>query len=284
MIRLWWIARMFIGWLFTLVMSALACVPLLIGKPVWGWLVMLKPWAQGALAIGNIRLAIEGGEHLAGPAVFVSNHQSLAEGVFMPAILPTRTRFVAKKELGRIPFFGWMLAFAGGVMVDRKKPRAAIEAIREAVRSLPKGWSVVVFPEGTRTVDGRLGPFKKGAFHIALETRLPMVPMAMEGAHALIPKGSYLARGGTVYVTVGKPIPTTDWRLETLDQHMDEVWNAVAQCLKRSRQRYALETGRPLREGSAQGDARHGESAMSTHAHAEPRRTNKQQRSSAEAQ
>src|SRR5690349_743155 len=127
--RTWLALRLLVGWIYTLGMSCLACLSLLVGRPVWGWLTLLKPWARGTLALLGVRVSVQGTENLRGPAIFVSNHQSIIDIIFMPAILPTKVRFVAKKELARVPFWGWIFAAAGGVMIDRKNPKAAIECI-----------------------------------------------------------------------------------------------------------------------------------------------------------
>lgn len=238
MFRLWLLLRLLVGWVFTLAMAALACVPMLVGKPVWGWKLCMKPWARGAMALMGIRLNIEGAEWLRGPALFIGNHQSLIDVVFVPAIVPTTVRMVAKKELRKVPFWGWILSAGGGIMIDRKNPESAIKSIRDGVRALPKGWSIAIFPEGTRSHDGRLKTFKKGAFHIAIESGLPVVPFAIEGAYDMVPKHAVLIRPGTIQITVGEPIDTSGWRTETIDQHVAEGFRAVAKCLARSRERH----------------------------------------------
>jgi 1-acyl-sn-glycerol-3-phosphate acyltransferase len=241
--RLWLIVRLLVGWMYTMLFSIGASSFATFGQGVLGWLVFLKPWARGSLFIMGTKAQIVGAEHLRGPAVFVSNHQSLIDVVFVPALLPKTTSFVVKKELLRVPFWGWALS-STAIMIDRNNPSQAIASIREGLRRLRKGWSVVVFPEGTRSTDGRLQRFKKGAFHIAIETRLPVVPIAMEGAYDIVPKHHTLPRPGTIHVTVGKPIDTSRWTNETIDVHMREVWLAMNECLRESQQRRDLEMGK----------------------------------------
>ncbi len=247
--RAWLTLRLVLGWVYTLSCSAVASLSLLLGKPVWGWKLCLKPWARGTLRLVGVRLDLEGAEHLQKPAIYICNHQSAIDVVFVPALLPTTTRFVAKKELLRIPFWGWMLGSAGGIMIDRKNARGAVAAIREGIKALPAGWSVVVFPEGTRSEDGRLKPFKKGAFHMAIESGLPIVPVAFEGAVDVMPKHTLLVRPGTVFVTAGAPLDTSQWKTETIDDHIREAFRAMAHALARSRQRLVADrrqSGRPV--------------------------------------
>jgi 1-acyl-sn-glycerol-3-phosphate acyltransferase len=241
--RLGLIGRLLVGWLYTLLFSAGACVGLLVG-PVWSWLTFMKPWAKGSLRIMGVRTELVGADNLKGPAVFISNHQSLIDVVFVPAVLPPTTKFVAKKELLWVPLWGWAFSKAGGIMIDRKNPQAAIHSIRDGLKRLPPGWSVVVFPEGTRTRNGDLQTFKKGAFHIAIETGLPIVPIAMEGAFDVVPRHQVLLRPGTIHVTVGAPIDTRGWRTETIAEHMRQAWLAMNDCLAESRRRRDLAMGK----------------------------------------
>lgn len=231
---MWTFLRFVVAWTYTLVMSAAAYIFMVILGPKRGWLLICRRWARGALWLVGVKVKIEGVENLAGPAVFVSNHRSLIDVVVLPAILPATMRWVAKRELQKIPVWGWAFARGGAVLIDRGNPRTAMLGIREALKTLPAGWSMVLFPEGTRSADSKLKRFKKGAFHIALETRLPMVPIGMDGVDEIIHKGDWLVRGGEVRVTVGKPIPTTHWSHETLDQHITQVREAVQECIDRS--------------------------------------------------
>jgi 1-acyl-sn-glycerol-3-phosphate acyltransferase len=226
--------RFLAAWIFTLFISVTACVLTVTIGPSRMWTTICKPWARGSLWLLGVKLNVEGLDNLKGPALFIANHQSLIDVVFMPALLPRTVRFVAKKELLLIPFWGWAFAAGGAVLVDRKNPRAAISNIRAGLKRLPKGWSLVVFPEGTRTKDGSIRPFKKGAFHMAVETGLPIVPVGMDGARDIVPPDGWLVRGGEVRVVVGKPIDTTGWSNGTLEQHMAEGREAVQACVDRA--------------------------------------------------
>jgi len=119
-------------------------------------------------------------------------------------------RFIAKKQLGQIPLFGWAMAAGRFIFIDRKNPIAARKSIDRAAARIRDGSSVAIFPEGTRSRDGLLGPFKKGGFHLAQQAGVPVVPIAIQGAGQVMPPGSVLVRPGPVTVTVGAPIETKD--------------------------------------------------------------------------
>jgi putative phosphoserine phosphatase/1-acylglycerol-3-phosphate O-acyltransferase len=193
---------------------------------------MAPRFGRWLCAVAGIRLVVEGQEHLARPAVIVANHQSALEAIIIPAVLPPKVRYVGKKEVARVPLFGWVLRATGQILIDRSDPEAAIASIEASLASMPKGLSVFIFPEGTRSPDGTLGPFKKGAFHIAMRLGVPMVPMAIEGAQFLLPKKALLPRPGTVTVKILPPVDTSAWSPATLDQHVAEVRGAMARQLE----------------------------------------------------
>lgn len=223
--------------LFTLLCSIAALAIALAGQPRRAWLFARQRWGRGTLRLIGVQVDVHGAEHLAGPAVFVSNHASVLDIVVLPAILPRETTLVAKKEIGHIPIFGWAFRRSGGITVDRKNAVAAMASIAAGVKHLPPGWSVAVFPEGTRSRDGHLQPFKKGAFHVAMHAHLPVVPIGIDGGVALMPKGTWVPRAGRMAVTVGAPISTQDWQRETLNEHVGHVRDAVSRCLDASRAR-----------------------------------------------
>jgi 1-acyl-sn-glycerol-3-phosphate acyltransferase len=228
--------RFLLAWVYTLLVAGTCCLFLFV--PRWAWLTFCRPWARGSLWIVGVNLEVDRKDRLRGPAVFISNHQSLIDVVFMPAILPRTIKFVAKKELRRIPLWGWAFAAGGGLMIDRSDPRGAIAAIRDGLQRVPPDWSVAVFPEGTRSRDGSLGRFKKGAFHIAMQRGLPIVPVGMWGARDVVPKGAWMLRAATVYVTVGQPMVTDDWSLATIEEHAALGRRRVEEAVELSRQRW----------------------------------------------
>ncbi len=212
--------------------AIVAC--LFLFNPRWMWLRFPRPWSHNTLKLAGITLDIEGMEHLHGPAVFVSNHQSTIDVVFLPGLLPHTVMFLAKKELLRVPFWGWAFGRSGAILIDRRDPQGAIHSIQNGLKRLPAGWSVAVFPEGTRSPDGKLQSFKKGAFHIARETGLPIVPIGLMGAREVMPKYSLLLQPGTIYVTAGAPMAITATDGVELEQQMRQVHEQVQRLIDRS--------------------------------------------------
>ena len=143
------------------------------------------------------------------PYVFMSNHRSHFDVLAAIAALPEfQLRWVAKKELTRVPIFGWALRHTGHVIIDRSDTAQAVASLRAAEARMRDGISVIIFPEGTRSPDGAsLLPFKKGGFMLALETGVPIVPLAISGSERVLPKSSWWIRSGTIDVAVGAPIP-----------------------------------------------------------------------------
>lgn len=225
------LVRFFLAWTFTLLLAAVACLAVLVLGPTRMWTTFCHLWSRGTLWLVGVRLHVQGREHLAAPAVFIVNHESLIDVVFMPAILPNTVRFVAKKSIMYIPIFGWAFAAGGAVLIDRRRPREALESMRRGVAGLPPGWSIIVFPEGTRPRAAGLGRFKKGAFLLAIESGLPIVPIGVVGARSISPPAGWLVRGGDVWVSIGAPISTQDWHLTSLPTHVAVGRAAVATCI-----------------------------------------------------
>src|SRR5690606_31303222 len=123
-------------------------------------------------------------------------------------------RFVAKKELVRVPIFGWCLVTTGQIIIDRGNRERAVRSLRRAAERIRGGASVIVFPEGTRSPSGSLRPFKSGPFHLALEAQVPIVPVTVSGSQRITPKGRLVVHPGTVKITYGPPIPTRGLGLE----------------------------------------------------------------------
>jgi len=192
-------------------------------------------FADTASALIGLELDVKGEEHLWShrPAVFVFNHQSKADVVIMARLLRRDIAGIGKQEIkSETPILGKVLEFGGVVFIDRKDGKSAIESIAPLVDAMRnEGKSVVLAPEGTRTVSPRLAPFKKGAFHIAMQAGVPMIPIVIRNAGDVAPKGDFVYRPGTVEVEVLPPVDTSTWTRETLDQHVAEVRNMFARSL-----------------------------------------------------
>jgi 1-acyl-sn-glycerol-3-phosphate acyltransferase len=170
-----------------------------------------RKWSRRLLAITGIEVRTMGLDRVAGlgPCVYVVNHLSFVDVWALLVALPGSLRFVGKRELFRIPIFGTALRVSGQIPIDRHDHRAAVASFDTAGRLLRAGHSAIVFPEGTRSRDGSLQPFKKGAFVLAIATQHPVVPVVVVGTFGIMPRGGIVPRAGRVEVRIGAPIATT---------------------------------------------------------------------------
>jgi len=167
-----------------------------------------KSWTDSLLRGGGVKVEVEGLENLVEPAVLICNHVSWYDVFALMSCLPLDVRFVGKKEIVKIPFFGPAWLASGHIPIDRSDRRAAIRSLERAGDILRKdGGVIIMFPEGTRSADGELRPFKKGAFMLALQLGVPIVPAAVVGSRSIMKKGSPLVRPGTMTLRIGEPIP-----------------------------------------------------------------------------
>jgi putative phosphoserine phosphatase/1-acylglycerol-3-phosphate O-acyltransferase len=183
-------------------------------------------WGQLGPALGDIRFDVQGAEHLWShrPAVFLFNHQSSFMDLLISFRLLERDfTIVAKKEIAQLPVIGQLFGLADVAFVDRSNRAKAIEALKPVVQKLRSGISVAVSPEGTRSLTPTVGPFKKGAFRLAMEAGVPIVPVVVRNAGELMWRDSQIARSGRIDVVVHPPIPTCDWTSEELEKRIDEV-------------------------------------------------------------
>jgi 1-acyl-sn-glycerol-3-phosphate acyltransferase len=167
-----------------------------------------KFWAKLHLQASGVKVLVTGLENLASPPYIVMcNHQSALDIFSLLVALPLQFKWVAKRELFFIPFVGWAMKRAGYISLDRKHPREALKAIDNAARKIQGGVNILIFPEGTRSEDGSLLPFKQGVFSLALRARVPIVPVGIYGSSRLQPKGSFIPqKKGVIYIGIGKPI------------------------------------------------------------------------------
>ncbi len=181
-----------------------------------GLFLARRVWAPGILRSVFTRLGALGIENLdpSVPCFFAANHQSWIDIPALFAALPVPVLFVAKRELGRVPFLGWFMKGMGMVLIDRDDRKDAVRSVEAAAGRLRQGWSLLTFPEGTRATDGRVQRFKTAAFAAAIAAGAPVVPVALEGADRVLPRGSLKGRPGRVLVAIGEPIPTAGLRRE----------------------------------------------------------------------
>jgi 1-acyl-sn-glycerol-3-phosphate acyltransferase len=169
-----------------------------------------RAWSRFILWLFGIRIRVQGVEHIEGGKhyIYVSNHASMFDIPTVVVGIPDDIRFVLKKELTRVPIWGWALKYGYYISIDRGRARDAAKSLEEAVERMRTGASVILFAEGTRTRDGKLQPFKRGAFSLAARSRVPIVPVAINNTFGILPKGSTRVRPADITLVLGEPIPT----------------------------------------------------------------------------
>lgn len=192
-----------------------------------------RVWGRSILAFSGVRVRVLGRERIDSTAgfIFMANHQSNYDIPVLLGHLPVPFRWLAKAELFRIPIFGRAMRGAGYIPIERSNRQAAIETLRQAAGIVRQGGSVVIFPEGTRSMDGTLKPFKKGGFIMAIEAGAAIVPVALRGTFDIMPKRRLLIRPRDVTLLIGAPIATTGYSLHTKEVLMDAVRNALQRQL-----------------------------------------------------
>jgi len=196
-----------------------------------------RRWSRAIIRAARVRVEMEGTENLQGgrAQILVSNHQSWFDVWVLAGYLPVDYRFVAKQELTRIPFFGPAWQACGHIAIDRGDRTSAIESLEAAGRQVEsEGSTMIVFPEGTRSADGILQPFKRGAFALALRSGLPIVPSAILGSGAVMPKGSFRIRSGTICVRFAEPVSVEGWTYSDRVELTSTVRGAVARLMEES--------------------------------------------------
>lgn len=192
-------------------------------------------WTWVLLRLGGVSLRVRGLENIeiGRQYVFMVNHQSNVDiPVLIQSLLQFQLRWIAKKELLRVPLFGWAMWATKHIIVDRSDPHAALKSLQLAKKRLAAGISIVVFPEGTRSRDGRLLPFKKGGFLLAATTHTQIVPVTIVGSAGLLPAGAWKLRPGIVEVFVDGAIATEDYRVGNLKALSDRVRQVIAARLE----------------------------------------------------
>ncbi len=181
--------------------------------------------SDAMLAMTGIEVEVQGEPHLWAhrPSVFLFNHQSSADAYVILSLLRHGITAVAKQELARAPLVGHILRALDFAFVDRSNGGSAVEMMQPVVDRLRRGLSVVIAPEGTRSPTPKLGRFKKGAFHVAMQAGAPIVPLVIRNTYEVMPRNSLLLRAGKVQVCVLPPIDVTPWRLQDIDRHVADV-------------------------------------------------------------
>ena len=215
LLRLVWGLHNALGFLFTLVWTAgwisLSLLVLLLTRRRDIALRMAaRCWAPALLAGTAARLVVEGADDIdwSRPRLLVSNHQSIIDICALFRAVPVPLHFLLKQEMTKVPFVGWYARACGMLFIERDNPRAGPRLRREAAALLREGHTLCLFPEGTRSRTGVVAPFKGGAFQSAIDAGVEVLPVAIEGAGAVLPPDGFRARPGVITVRFGTPIPT----------------------------------------------------------------------------
>lgn len=200
---------------------------------VYAWHARL--WARLSLAMNGINITLAGVEHLPnGPVIFMSNHQSNFDILALLTALPRQLHWIAKKELFDIPVFGPSMRRGGYIPLDRGNGRKALQSMDEAAATINQGKSVVLFPEGTRTEDGSLLPFKRGGFILARKADVPVVPVTINGSRKINPANQIRLYSGDIRITLHPPVVISSElrRNEAENRMMENVRERIESALE----------------------------------------------------
>jgi 1-acyl-sn-glycerol-3-phosphate acyltransferase len=192
---------------------------------------LARGWAHTVLFICGVKVQTVGLENvrLDRSYVYVSNHASMFDIPAIVAGIPGQIRIVYKKELEVIPIFGWGLKWGSYIGIDRGKGTDAVRSLEEAAEKIRNGASVLLYAEGTRTLDGKLQPFKRGAFNLAVKAGVPVVPLTVNGSFNILRKHSIAIHPGNITLVLGRPISINGGRGKEVEMKlMDDVHNAIA--------------------------------------------------------
>jgi 1-acyl-sn-glycerol-3-phosphate acyltransferase len=188
-------------------------------------------WGRSILFVSRVHVDVHGLENIpsGSSCILMANHQSNFDIPVLLGCLPVQFRWLAKEELFRIPIFGRGMRGCGYISIDRSNRKLAFASLREAARKIREGVSVLIFPEGTRSSDGKIRPFKKGGFVLSVDAAVPIVPIVIFGTRAIMPKGRLLIQSQDVRMDILPPIATSDYTRKTKDDLMEKVRSTICE-------------------------------------------------------
>ena len=195
--------------------------------------LVARLWGKIQLRTTGTRIRIQGLEHIEPEKsyILVSNHQSTFDIFALLGYLPIQFRWTAKAELFRTPFMGWAMSRIGYIPIERSSPKKAYRSMLRAAEVVRKGTSVIIFPEGTRSPDGNLQPFKKGVFLIALKSQAPILPITIQGTSRIMRKGDWRIYPGQVRIQIDPPIETAGSPAQKEEQLSQRVRSTLVKNL-----------------------------------------------------
>jgi 1-acyl-sn-glycerol-3-phosphate acyltransferase len=193
--------------------------------------LIARIWARSILMASRVHVRVDGLSNIEPDKsyIYMANHQSNFDIPVLLGYLPVQFRWLAKAELFKIPMFGRAMLAAGYVKIDRFNQQSAFESISEAAQKMKNGVSVMIFPEGTRSKDGRIRPFKKGGFVMAVDSGVPIVPVIIRGTWPIMAKSSLRINRGDVEMEIAGPIDTIGYTRETKEELMEKVRTVICQ-------------------------------------------------------
>ncbi len=196
-----------------------------------------RVWARGILFVSRIKVTTKGFANIdpSGFYICMSNHLSNFDIPILLAFLPIQFRWLIKKELYKIPLFGFTLKRAGYIRIDRANRHSAIRSIKEAAAIIRNGVSIMIFPEGTRSKGGDLQSFKKGGFVLAVESGVPILPIVIHGTYGIMPKKQIRIIPGNVILEVCPPVEVSDYTMENKDELLKNVRNIVLDAYEKGK-------------------------------------------------
>jgi 1-acyl-sn-glycerol-3-phosphate acyltransferase len=217
-------------------LGTLCIVIAFISKSPDASLKIARIWAKGILFVASIKVKVNYHPEFYREKnyIYMSNHMSNFDIPVLLAHLPTHLRWLAKAELFKIPIFGSAMKTAGYISIDRSDRRSALKSLNQAAKNIKEGVPVLIFPEGTRSKENAIQPFKKGGFILAVDAGVPIVPVVIQGTWRIMPKKRFLVRPGKVILEVGKPIKTSSYNRKTKDDLMKHVRSVIIQSFERA--------------------------------------------------
>ena len=215
--------------LLTFVFASAAIVAALFSKTGNAPHIVGRQWARLILTISGIDVDVKGTSYIdnSGSSIVMVNHQSNFDIPVLLAYLPMQFRWLAKAELFRIPVFGQAMRGCGYISIDRSDRESAFKSLAEAAATIKSGTSVLVFPEGTRSLDGKIKPFKKGPFVLAVDAGVPILPVIINGTWSIMPKNRLTIKPRQVTLDILPPFETLGFDRATKDQLMDKTRNLL---------------------------------------------------------
>ncbi len=185
-------------------------------------------WGKVSIWANLVRVTVEGVENVPGkgPYVFMSNHQGSYDIFALLGYLPFQFKYLAK-EIFSIPILGMAMKATGYISIDREGTRETVKAMNDAAKKIHEGMSVLIFPEGSRSPDGLIQPFKKGGFTLAIKSQVPIVPIAISGSNEIIPKGKMRVYPGSITLRLDRPVETKGCTMRDRETLMDQLHGII---------------------------------------------------------